>query len=117
MVGPSQSPSPGGPQPNRASYAMRIGLSAGVGVKAIPPPLVFIPGKPSTQAMGVGQCPLTTARAEPTSYLLLVNGTGAPFGKSPSSITSLRTLAAINARPSSALPCPGLELSKPATLV
>src|ERR1700689_20355 len=97
---------------------MRMGLLTGVVEQSIPPTLVLIPVKPSTHAIGVGQsAPFTTACAETTSYLVLVSGTGAPPGKRPSSITSFRTLAATSARPTSELPCPGFDLSKPAKLV
>src|SRR5580704_15591008 len=97
---------------------MRMGLEAVVVEQRVPPTLVLIPVDPSTHAIGVGQfVSLTTMRAEATSYLLLVKGTGAPLGKRPSSMTSFFTLAAISSRPLSALPSPDLDSNKPAKLV
>src|ERR1700733_6342267 len=116
-VGPSQSPSPGGPHPNFDSYTIRIGLLGGTVVHRDPPTLVSIPVKPSPQAIAVGQSvPVTTSWAEAVSNFWLVRG-GAPPGKRPSSITSRLTFIATSARPSSELPGPDFERNKPARLV
>ena len=96
---------------------MRMGLSFGTVVHSAPPTLVWMPVRPSTQAIGVGQSvPVTTSRVAAGSSCSLVNG-GAPWGNSPSSITSRFTLAATRARPPSGLPCPDFDRRSPARLV
>src|SRR5580704_4407224 len=97
IVGPSQSPSPGGPHLNSLAYTMRIGFLGGTEVQRVPPTFVLMPVYPSTQAIAVGQPVLaTSALVAPMSRRSLVKG-GPPTGNSPSSITSLFTLEATNA--------------------
>ena len=69
-----------------------------------PPTRVWIPVKPSTQAIGVGHSsPPTSVRVAAGSIASLVRGRP-PLGKSPSSMTRRLTLVATSERPPSELP-------------
>src|SRR5262245_44430449 len=95
---------------------MRIGWFGAAALQSAPPTLVWTPSSPSTQAIGVGHPPPTTAPAAARSIFWLVNG-GPPPGKIPSICTSRLTFLRTSPRPSSELPCPGLDASRPATFV